>query len=257
MTHRSEGRDAVIASGRYIGRASGRGKPRVPTYSRYERPRAVRRFPARRHITRGLRASRQSWGRCAVACARQPLPSHGRGLMRVQDLASRRCPMAAAHRRQTSATLSASRPVAGCTSIHSTCGNRSRRDRCVESPHRVWFVPGRQAWTSPAGIRKPSGSVHEPVAATAAAVGLGTSHPAKLMTRTLGPSHDRLYPGSGECMPPDRSQCRGPGAAEDPGLRCVGLPGSAAGPGPAEQPRIRCLPSPRPGTGNHRGTGGR
>lgn len=50
--------------------------------------------------------------------------------------------------------------------------NRPSRAFLIGTPHTVWLVPGNQAWTSPAGERKPSGSVHESVAATAARVGL-------------------------------------------------------------------------------------
>lgn len=48
-----------------------------------------------------------------------------------------------------------------------TCGNRRSRVRLSGSPQTVWFCPGSQACTSPAGSRTPSGPVSSPEAATA------------------------------------------------------------------------------------------
>jgi hypothetical protein len=91
-----------------------------------------------------------------------------RGWSRCQRRSSQRRPIAAAQRGHTWTTRPASRPVADCASAQSTWGKRRRPDQLSWTPHSVWWVPGRQACTTPAGIVDPSGCVHSSVAVTAA-----------------------------------------------------------------------------------------
>ena len=70
------------------------------------------------------------------------------------------------------------------------CAKRNSCDRCSESPHSVWFLPGSHACTSPDGARMPSGSVQVPVAATAALMHL--RYPVGSTSRLLVTATSRL-----------------------------------------------------------------
>ncbi len=66
----------------------------------------------------------------------------------------------APQRGRTRRTASAAPPGSGWASDHGTPANRVGRERCRDRPHTLWFAPCSQAWTSPAGSRRPSSSSH-------------------------------------------------------------------------------------------------
>ncbi len=122
----------------------------------------------------------------------------GRGSVRTHP---RSClPITAAlHRGQSQPRSGAAERAEGITSIQGTCGNGRSPARDSGMPHNVWLVAGRQACSSPDGMRIPSSSVHEPDAATAAerAAAMRRGYPGRRLVMHCAAGH--LVVGGSAC----------------------------------------------------------